>query len=135
MLEMQRLIGTRRDQCLYLGEDDMRKFPRADIQEARVIVADATHPTAARRKLVLDWARKHGYLTTIVHVATSRKLCEHLNMARAQLSQYLVPIIAHRVYWKNLELPEKDGRVVDFVITTRFHPTADAPPEVTEFRY
>ena len=83
--------------------------------------------------MVLDWARANRYVRVIVHMETPRKLCEHLNMARAQLSLYLVPAVAHRVYWKNLEPPESGE--ADTIISTGFHPAVDAPPEVTSFRY
>lgn len=118
----------------HLDEVDMRTFPKKAVGLPR-IVADATHPTAARRKVVLDWARSHGYRTLIVHMETSKKLCEHLNMARAELmGSTLIPIIAQRVYWKNLEPPEK-SEADDGVIRTTFWPAENAPPEVTEFRY
>ena len=131
--ELHRLAGARRDECLLLDENDMRKFPKCVSHGSAVIVADATHPTFQRRKEVLQWARKNGYRTIIAHMDTSPKLCEHLNMARGQLAQYLVPIIAHRVYWKNC-VPPAD-READVVIRTRFYPTGGAPPEVTRFRY
>lgn len=120
----------------YLDEVEMRKFPSSAKRWASIpgmLVADATHPSAARRKELFTWARGEGYTTILVHMETSRRLCEHLNMARAQITRQLVPIIAHRVYWKNLEPPKGDE--ADYAIRTRFHPDAGAPREVTQFRY
>jgi bifunctional polynucleotide phosphatase/kinase len=122
---------------VHFSEDDMRRrsFIKPPGPALTQIIADATHPTAARRKVLLGWARSNGYRTLIVHMETPEGLCEHLNMARAQLTcTRLVPIVAHRVYWKNLEPPE-DSEADEGVIRITFWPSSPAPFEVTHFRY
>ena len=81
---------------IHLDEVAMRNFP-ASLRSAMkglglvsplaLVVADATHPTRERRDGVMRDARRllrPGCATAIVHMTTSPRLCEHLNMARAQ---------------------------------------------------
>jgi len=101
------------------------------------VVVDNTNPTADIRAFFVRAASQTGHVVTICHVDTPKDMCFHLNAARCQLDPTgqtkEVPPVALHTYWKRLEAPSaaEGARVV----VIPFALSADAPPEVTRFRY
>ncbi len=102
------------------------------VSQSKNIVIDATHPTRAARAKMLTCVDDR-YSTAIVHVATPKDMCSHLNAARCELGAPEVPIIALRTYWKNRELPATDE--ADHIATIPFAARVAAPRAVTTYRY
>lgn len=106
------------------------------------IVVDNTCPLVANREHFAGMAaRAGGYAIAICHVTTPKPLCFHLNAARCQcdatgLTAELPPVALH-TYWKRLEPPtEKEAAAFGAqLVRIPFALAADAPLEVTHFRY
>jgi DNA 3'-phosphatase len=133
-----------RDFVLASGDVDgarhRRVFTEA-LKAGRRVVVDNTNPLCATRKSYADEATAAGYATSLCYVATPKAVCFHLDAARCQLDigggTKELPAVALHTYWKRLEPPtekeatEYGGRLV----VVPFALAADAPPEVTRYRY
>lgn len=98
------------------------------------VIADSTGPTRAARFELGDLARAMGAKVVVVHVATPKQLCLHLNEARCELEGVPpVPAIAIHKHWKNWEPVTADEG--DHIFTVPFALAPDAPREVTQFRW
>jgi bifunctional polynucleotide phosphatase/kinase len=120
------------------GARHKRVFTEAVAAGARVVV-DNTNPRASDRRAYAEGAR--GAPLHIWHVTTPKAVCFFLNAARCQLdatgkTKELPPVALH-TYWKRLEAPdEKEAQALGATLTEiPFTLGADAPPEVTRFRY
>jgi bifunctional polynucleotide phosphatase/kinase len=98
----------------YIGDtykSNTPKMIKASLEHLVVnksIVFDATNSSVKKRKLYLDFARKHGYTVRCIHVKTSQDVSYKRNKCRIDSKQ--VPKIAYSVYKKHYEEPmEEEG--------------------------
>ena len=77
------------------------------------VILDRTNPKLNERKEFINLANRVGCKVNCIWVNTSPEMCEHLNMYRSHITKgerEPVPIIAMRIYRKNLEEPQlKEG--------------------------
>jgi len=86
----------------------MIKASLEHIADNKSIVFDATNSSVKKRKLYLDFARKHGYTVRCIHVKTTQDVSYKRNKCRDDSKQ--VPKIAYSVYKKHYEEPmEEEG--------------------------
>jgi len=86
----------------------MIKASLEHIADNKSIVFDATNSSVKKRKLYLDFARKHGYTVRCIHVKTTQDISYKRNKCRDDSKQ--VPKIAYSVYKKHYEEPmEEEG--------------------------
>ena len=87
------------------------KMIKASLEHIMVnksIVFDATNSSVKKRKLYVDFARKHGYNVRCIHVKTTQDVSYKRNKCREDSKQ--VPKIAYSVYKKHYEEPmEEEG--------------------------
>jgi len=84
----------------------MIKKAFAHVADKKSIIFDATNSSIKRRKEYIDFAKKHGYNVTCVHVKTSKEESYKRNKTREEAKQ--VPKIAYSVYSKHFEQPMKE---------------------------
>lgn len=111
------------------------------LKRRKSIVVDNTSPRVGDRKQFAEEAKRHDYTIIFCHVTTPKTICIHLNAARCQLDATggtkELPIVALHVYWKNFEPPTKNEveQYGGTLLHVNFSLVADAPREVSEFRY
>lgn len=77
------------------GEDMMwaiRKIALTMLMEQGIdIVIDETNTTEARRKSIIELARKHNYIIEVVVINTPKEIC--IERARAEGDEKIIPVI------------------------------------------
>jgi len=84
----------------------MIKNAAAHVADKKSIIFDATNSSVKKRKEYIEFAKKHGYNVTCVHVETSKEESYKRNKTREEAKQ--VPKIAYSVYSKHFEQPKEE---------------------------
>jgi bifunctional polynucleotide phosphatase/kinase len=84
----------------------MIKNAAAHIADKKSIIFDATNSSVKKRKEYIEFAKKHGYNVTCVHVETSKEESYKRNKTREEAKQ--VPKSAYSVYSKHFEQPKEE---------------------------
>ena len=99
-------------QYLHIKGDDyksntpkMLKAALDYIQSKKSFVFDATNSTIEKRKLYVDFAKKHNYIVQCVHVSTPMDISYKRNLLRQDEKK--IPKIAFSVYKKYYEVPNE----------------------------
>jgi DNA 3'-phosphatase len=118
------------------------KYLEAKLITGLNIIIDNTNGTKKARAKFINLARsnelKDKITIIVIHMATEKKICMHLNALRTKLNntailqekqdgdgqdRHNVPAVALHTYWKNFQVPNTDEEDIDIIYTVDFEPS------------